>query len=150
MNGTRRKIKIAKQESRQYLCPNYEKTSCQLMRSSSLCYASIQKGRLLNTNLTDDPLIMLGPPVLVERKDSLFTFAAICEINGSADELITLSLRFDNDMAIGIDNAATGDKGAVVFFPSFCCVDAEACVRIASGLIRQMMMEESLLFLPLF
>jgi hypothetical protein len=95
-------------------------------------------------------MIMLGPPVLVERKDSLFTFAAICEINSSADELITLSLRFDNDMTIGIDNAATSDKRAVVFFPSLCCVDTEACVCVASRLIRQMMMEEGLLLLPLF
>jgi hypothetical protein len=95
-------------------------------------------------------MIMLGPPVLVERKDSLFTFAAICEINGSVDELVTLRLRFDNDMTIRIDNAATGDKGAMVLSPSLCSVNAEACVCVASRLIGQMMMEEGLLLLPLF
>jgi hypothetical protein len=92
---------------------------------------------------------MLGSPVFVERKDSFFAFPTFCKINSSVDKLVIFSLRFGDDMAIGIDNAATCDEGAVVFFPSLACVNTEACVRIASGLIGQMMMEESLLLLSL-
>jgi hypothetical protein len=52
-------------------------------------------------------------------------------------------------MTVGVDNAATGDKRAMVFFPSLARMYTEACICVASGLVRKMMMEEGLLLLPL-
>jgi hypothetical protein len=92
---------------------------------------------------------MLNPSMLVKCKDPLFTFPTLGQINSSIDQLIPLGLRFGNDMAIWVDDAATSNERTVILLPSFPCMYAVAGICIAPILIGKMMMEERFLFLPL-
>ena len=51
-------------------------------------------------------------------------------------------------MPIRINNTAAGDERTVIFLTRLSCVYTETCIRVASRLIRQMVVEERFLFLP--
>jgi hypothetical protein len=86
--------------------------------------------------------------MIIKRKYSPLSFPALRKINCRTHKLILLCLRFNNDMAVGVDDARPTDERPVIFHASFGRVNAEARVLVAPGLAGEAVVVEGFLLLP--
>ena len=87
--------------------------------------------------------------MLSKCKDPFLPLATICQINRSINQLVTFRLGLSHNMAIRVNNAAPGDQGAVVFLSGLTRMYTETCIRVASVLVGEVVVEEGFFFLPL-
>jgi len=87
--------------------------------------------------------------MLVKCKNPFFSFSAICQIDSRTDELVVFRLGFGDDVSVWVDDATAGNESPVVLFASLASMHAEACIGVTSRLVRQVVMEQSFLLLPL-
>lgn len=92
---------------------------------------------------------MFRPPMIIKRKYSPLSLPALCKINRRTHKLILLCLRFNNDMAVGVDDARPADERPVIFHASFGGVNAEARILVAPGLAGEAVVVEGFSLLPL-